>query len=640
VSDAVSPHPSPQHLAAFDAGTLATAARAKVEQHVAACPDCCRALDALPDDDFVTRVRSLARTGLLDNDAVLPDLPPELADHPRYHVHELLGAGGMGLVYRATHRLMQRTVALKVIHRRLSERPAFVEHFRREVQAVARLAHPNIVTAYDADQAGDVHFLVMEHVAGITLDRLVARDGPLRIETACDMVRQAALGLQHAHERGMVHRDVKPGNIIRSADGSVKVLDFGLAQLAAEEAPAEAPSGTAPLVGTPDYIAPEQARDPNGAGAASDTYGLGCTLYCLLTGQPPFPGGTVLQKLLAHQDRPPRPVTELRPDVPPALAALLDRMLAKNPARRPSAATVAAALAEFAAPRPRRDRPVLLLCALPLAVAAALAVLVYLALAGRGASSDTDDLRRSTSPELPESPPAPAETVLTAEQLAQQKTAARDRAADWLRANNHWGPDHEIVGSLTQRLDRDPDGLDGFQIGLGSGLVKSGRPTLLAGRAGDLYVFELTPAQARGPMLKPMASWVLNHSKSDEARRAIPRITLSNATLDGADALSAAQPWTGAVAYRIRERWAGSYGLRLTFYPDRHRYIKAIYHAHLPESAEGSFPFSFAPTEKARLIPAGPLVLFLEVVSNKDGQTIVESNPAAVVVRVIPLDPK
>src|SRR5262249_46045013 len=141
----------------------------------------------------------------------------ELAEHERYRVVRLLGAGGMGSVYEAEHRVMQRPVALKVINRAFTARPAVVERFRREVRAAARLTHPNIVTAYDAEKAGDTHFLVMEYVEGVSLARLVKERGPLPVAQACAYVRQAALGLQHAHERGLVHRDVKPDNLIRCA---------------------------------------------------------------------------------------------------------------------------------------------------------------------------------------------------------------------------------------------------------------------------------------------------------------------------------------------------------------------------------------------------------------------------------------
>src|SRR5205085_960878 len=150
-------------------------------------------------------------------------------------------------------------------------------------------------------QAGGTHFLVMEYVPGTTLDREVARRGPLPVAEACELIRQAALGLQHAHERGMVHRDIKPANLLRTPGGQVKILDFGLSQLVDETGPADAPLPSAVVVGTPDYLAPEQARDPARVDIRADIYSLGCTLYHLLTGRPPFPDGTPLQKLLAQQ---------------------------------------------------------------------------------------------------------------------------------------------------------------------------------------------------------------------------------------------------------------------------------------------------------------------------------------------------
>jgi sugar lactone lactonase YvrE len=300
---------------------------------------------------------------------------PHWRSNPRYKVRELLGVGGMGAVYRAEHLLMARPVALKVINKGLIDNRATVERFRREVQAAARLVHPNIVTAYDADQAGDAHFLVMEYVEGRSLARLLAEKGPLPVRQACDYIRQAALGLQHAHEQGMVHRDIKPHNLMLTPDGRVKILDFGLARFAAESAPAAAsriadagrdtPTGSGPgqltqlgvVVGTPDYIAPEQAADAHAADIRADIYSLGCTLYDLLAGRPPFPEETAVRKVLAHAQRQPQPLRELRKDVPPALARVVERMLAKDPARRyQTPAEVVQALAPFAgiAVRPRR----------------------------------------------------------------------------------------------------------------------------------------------------------------------------------------------------------------------------------------------------------------------------------------------
>src|SRR4051794_21208686 len=259
-----------------------------------------------------------------------PDVPADLRDHPRYRVLGLLGVGGMGAVYKAEHLKMGRPVALKTISPALTDRPGAVERFDREVRAAAALSHPNIVAAYDADQAGRLHFLIMEYVEGESLDRVVATRGPLPVAEACDAVRQAALGLQHAHDRGMVHRDVKPQNLMRTPDGRVKVLDFGLARFAGDAA-AAGRTETGCVMGTPDYMAPEQALSTRRADGRADLYSLGCTLYFLLTGRPPFPGESITEKLLHHQQTQPRPVETLRPDVPPGLAAVVRTMMAKRP---------------------------------------------------------------------------------------------------------------------------------------------------------------------------------------------------------------------------------------------------------------------------------------------------------------------
>src|SRR5438876_11157105 len=170
----------------------------------------------------------------------------------------------MGVVYKAEHLLMERPVALKVIGQRLIGDASAVERFRREVRSAARLTHPNIVTAYDAEQAGDTHFLVMEYVEGMSLDRWVTEHGPLPAAEACHYAHQAALGLQHAFEKGMVHRDIKPHNLILSREGKrpvVKILDFGLAKATREKGLELGLTGTGQMMGTPEYIAPEQALD-------------------------------------------------------------------------------------------------------------------------------------------------------------------------------------------------------------------------------------------------------------------------------------------------------------------------------------------------------------------------------------------
>ena len=238
----------------------------------------------------------------------------------------------MGAVYLAEHGVMQRRIALKVVKPEYTSSPTAVKRFRREIHAAARLHHPNIVAAYDAEQAGDTHFLVMEYIDGVSLDRLVAEQEALPVAEACEYIRQAALGLQHAHESGMVHRDVKPHNLIRTADGVVKVLDFGLASVAGPgDGEATAPNV---VMGTPDYIAPEQAVDSHAADARADVYALGCTLYFLLTGRPPFARSSPLRTLLAHRDESPPPLERARPDAPPGLAGVLARLTAKAPAER------------------------------------------------------------------------------------------------------------------------------------------------------------------------------------------------------------------------------------------------------------------------------------------------------------------
>jgi serine/threonine protein kinase len=232
-------------------------------------------------------------------------IPAALANHSRYHVVGLLGSGGMGAVYRAEHRMMQRPVALKVISQSLTNSAGAVERFRREVVAAARLSHPNIVHAYDAEQAGDLHFLAMELVEGVSLNQLLERRGQLSVADACAYMRQAALGLQHAFEKGMVHRDVKPHNLMLTPEGQVKILDFGLARFVSESPTAGGLTQVGTSMGTPDYIAPEQARDARTADTRADIYSLGCTLYSFLTGQPPFPGGDYIQKVMAHIERAP-----------------------------------------------------------------------------------------------------------------------------------------------------------------------------------------------------------------------------------------------------------------------------------------------------------------------------------------------
>jgi serine/threonine-protein kinase len=268
-----------------------------------------------------------------------------------YVVLAPLRGGGMGQVVKARHRILHRDVALKLIRPDQQASADTLQRFRREIRLLADLHHPYIVQAYDAGQVGDTWFLAMELLEGADLDQLVRRQGPLPVGAACEYLRQAALGLHHAHQRGLVHRDVKPGNLFLTREG-IKVLDLGLARpQKIDTASAGDLTRANSVLGTPDYLAPEQALDPCGADARSDLYGLGCTLYFLLTGRPPFPEGTLAQKLVWHQQAEPPPVERQRPDVPVAVAQLLRQMLAKTPTDRPgSALEVAQRLAPFAAP--------------------------------------------------------------------------------------------------------------------------------------------------------------------------------------------------------------------------------------------------------------------------------------------------
>jgi serine/threonine-protein kinase len=320
-----------------------------------------------------------------------------------YHLLEPIGRGGMGEVFKALQRRLNRVVALKIIRQDcLSGDQEAIQRFQREARAAAQLSHPNVVIVYDADQAGDRHYIAMEYVEGTDLGRLVKEIGPLPVSQACDFIRQAALGLQHAHECGMVHRDIKPSNLLvttkprgisglhrrpvlpgrpgdrnteagektmflrgsrangltahpkndrpveepprtvrplpgPSSESVIKILDMGLARLidgSDNRLAHHSLTEEGVLMGTPDYIAPEQARNARAADIRSDLYSLGCTFYFLLTGQPPFPTGTVVEKLLMHQLDEPQPIDELRSGVSAEVQAVVQKLMAKRPAER------------------------------------------------------------------------------------------------------------------------------------------------------------------------------------------------------------------------------------------------------------------------------------------------------------------
>ncbi len=276
-----------------------------------------------------------------------------------YVLQERLGEGGMGEVFKARNWKLGHTVALKLIRKMRLDHPDAVRRFHREIRAAAQLDHPNIVRAFDADEVNGTHLLVMEYVQGTDLAKQIKQGGPLAVDKACDYVRQAAQGLQHAHERGMVHRDIKPHNLLLTPSGVVKILDMGLARLdrGTDDGASSTMTQEGAVMGTLDYISPEQAMDSHDVDIRADLYSLGCTLYFLLTGKVPFPGGEALQKLMKHRLDEPVPVEQLRRDVPPAVAAVVRKLMAKRPDDRYQTPAEAAAALTATEATPAQEVP-------------------------------------------------------------------------------------------------------------------------------------------------------------------------------------------------------------------------------------------------------------------------------------------
>jgi hypothetical protein len=330
--------PVSAELSAFRSGSLPEADEARVADHLLSCPVCRQLLDA---DPTVTRPLS-------DTDPDL-QLPPAVIGP--YRIVRVIGRGGMGTVFEAVHEEMGCRVAVKMLSKSETD-PDARSRFRKEWQAVGRLNHPNVVRGLNAGFADGVPYLAMELVDGPDVGKLVREAGRLAPAEAAAVVAQAARGLAHAHAGRVVHRDVKPSNLLLAPDGTVKVLDLGLAQLGG---PAGVSSGRLTrhtFLGTADYMAPEQWDNPAAVGPKADVYALGCVFYHLLAGRPPFSGPdhpSPRAKMIAHKAAPAPDPRVADPAVPPGAAAVLGRMLAKNPADRPEAAAVATALAPFAA---------------------------------------------------------------------------------------------------------------------------------------------------------------------------------------------------------------------------------------------------------------------------------------------------
>lgn len=269
----------------------------------------------------------------------------------KYVILDRLGSGSMGRVYKAHHQLMARVVALKIIAPEIVTNERVVARFQREMRLVGRLDHPNVVRAFDADQAGNILYIVMEYVTGRSLGQRL-KEGPLAPGEAVSFAAQAALGLHHAHAQGIVHRDIKPSNLLLNDEKVVKVLDLGLGVLMDGDENSNFATADGVAVGTVDYMSPEQAcgREVDGR---SDLFSLGCSLYHLITGRQAYPGDSPIERLGRRINNRPVPITDLRPDLPSSLVNVLDKLLANKPQDRYQTAGEAAEALQ-ALVRPRR----------------------------------------------------------------------------------------------------------------------------------------------------------------------------------------------------------------------------------------------------------------------------------------------
>jgi serine/threonine protein kinase len=282
--------------------------------------------------------RQLIRDGLLtryQTEQLLQGKWKRFDINGKYRLLERLGSGGMANVFLCEHLFLRRRVAIKLLPVERSRDGVAIERFYREARAVASLDHPNIVRAHDIDHDGEIHYIVMEYVEGRSLHAIVSQRGPLSIERTAHYIAQAAEALQHAHEAGLIHRDIKPGNLLLDKSGTIKVLDMGLARFFHDSTDNLTQRHESKVVlGTADYLSPEQAIDSHAVDIRSDIYSLGITFYFLLTGKAPCGEGTIAEKLLWHQMRSARPIQELRPEIPPELAAVLAKMMARSPDER------------------------------------------------------------------------------------------------------------------------------------------------------------------------------------------------------------------------------------------------------------------------------------------------------------------
>ncbi len=292
-----------------------------------------RLLDNAPT---VISQRPPLHTGLLHSPLPARELGQTLVGRRLAHFHltEFVGGGGMGAVFRASDTMLNRTVAVKVLSRDQGQDEETVKRFQNEAQSAARLDHENIARVYFVGEEDGWYFIVFEFIEGRNLRELVNEQGPMAVEQALQVTLQVADALDHSAKREVVHRDIKPSNVLLTPQGRAKLVDMGLARLKPMRAGEDDLTASGVTLGTFDYISPEQARDPRTADVRSDIYSLGCTLYFMLTGQPPFPGGTVLQKLLSHSGEAAPDPRQHRDDLPPELIPVMNKMLAKKPSER------------------------------------------------------------------------------------------------------------------------------------------------------------------------------------------------------------------------------------------------------------------------------------------------------------------
>jgi len=273
----------------------------------------------------------------------------------KYKLLGQIGKGGMSSVYLAEHEGLKRRVAIKVLPQNRVNDASYLDRFKLEAVSLAKLDDPNIVRVYDIENEGNIHYIVMEYVAGQDLHQVVSQNGPMDFDMAADYIAQVANGLQHAHEMGLVHRDIKPANCLVDKHHTVKLLDLGLAKLTETDQSSLTMANEENVLGTADYLAPEQALNSHGADGRSDIYSLGCTLYFLLTGRPPFPEGSISERLLKHQTATPESIFKLRPDTPPSMVDICEQMMAKKPDERyQSAGDVSHRLTEWLSERGRK----------------------------------------------------------------------------------------------------------------------------------------------------------------------------------------------------------------------------------------------------------------------------------------------